>query len=312
MNTQSQEVTLAQAIAEENTMSQSVADTSVKNADDIMEMLPKDLFREVEATPVFILHDEEPIQVEGKKALVYADNPNEIISVVGSKYRVVQNEEIYAPFCESVIESDLDLEGLMINSSFGDGGRTLTQLTFPQHMVEMKDEDKTALQIVTRNSHDGSWKFQVDTGGFRIACANGQVYGDFINAYGSTHTNGFDISSMVDHLTRQIETFQNIGEYWLTLQGQTIDQDKATDMILHYLGKKIKDKQAKEKILASERAKTVRGLVESWGNYKEEMGSNMFAIYNTLTDDASHKKADNPSVIFDSQKRLLKTMKEFS
>lgn len=77
-----------------------------------------------------------------------------------------------------------------------------------------------------------------------------------------------------------------------------VDRDEAIDMILDYLRKKLKNKEERDALIESKRATEVQSLLQSYSLYEKELGNNLFAVYNTLTDHATHK-SDRADYQFD-------------
>jgi len=223
-----------------------------------------------------------------KKAIVYADDDS-YIATVGNRYQVIQNAEVMEKLANALAESDLNLKGASVNhSSSATCARNLIKVTLPEHNIETSKGDSTCLQILARNSYDGSWKQMLDIGGFRMACANGQVYGDIDKVCHNRHTQGYDVAMMAEYLSHAIDVFKEMGAQWLTMKKTKLTKTQAEDAILHYLGRRNLTKEDRESVLTSERATAVQSLLESWTSHKTDMGSNLFALYNTLTYHASH------------------------
>ena len=278
-------------------------------SEDVMALLNPSLFRNVIEFPAYYTDNHGVShRIQNKKVLAYEDT-GEYIASVGDKYRVVQNEEVYRPFCEAIIESNLDLNGLDIRTSIGNAGRSLTSFIFPEHSVQLKN-DITNLRIIARNSYDGTWKFQVDTGGFRVACANGQVVGNFKNAYNNKHTSSFSVKDMSKHLSHQIEGFASCGQWWMSLEQTPIDYDIAIDLVCKYLYNTEKTREDKLKLIESGKSTTFNKICELFDDYSKEMGENLYALYNAFTDHATHS-SDVPEYQFDKSKRLLQVVETY-
>lgn len=234
--------------------------------------------------------------VPNKKALQYKDDQS-YISVVGSSYAVIQNEDVMQKLSQALVESDLNLKGFTVShSSSATKARNLVKITLPEHNIETSKGDTTALQLLARNSFDGSWIQQLELGGWRMACANGQVWGDSMASYANRHTQNHSIEAMAEYLSHAIDVFKEMGAQWLTMQKKKLSTTEAEDLILEYLGKKIVDKEDRERVLTLDRASSVQSLLQSWGTYKEEMGSNVFALYNAFTYHATHvSESINPA-----------------
>ena len=226
--------------------------------------------------------------VPNKKALLYADDDS-YISTVGNRYSVIQNEVVMEKLSSALIESGLNLKGFSVgHSSSFTHARNLVTITLPQHQIETSKGDATSLQLLSRNSYDGSWKQQLDIGGFRMACANGQIWGDMITAYSNRHTSRQSVIEMAEYLSHAIDVFKEMGTQWLTMKKSKLTKAQAEDLILEYLGKRVLNKEDRERILTSERSLAVQSMLNSWAEYKEELGSNAFALYNTFTSYATH------------------------
>ena len=238
--------------------------------------------------PVFLANGKA---IPNKKALI-RECDDHYLSTVGHNYRVTQPENVIKNFSSSLDNSKLDLNGLKVNVSQSENGlRKIVMLRLPEHRIETRANDETELQLSVRDSNDGSWPFKVDVGGFRIACANGQFDGDFISAFTSRHTKNFTYDGMVDGLDSALDMFDSIGEKWLSYRKVKVSKDVSENLILSYLGKNFSDKDSREAYM---NRKSVRRdeLFTMMGEYGKSMGWNLLAVYNAMTDDASHNNPD--------------------
>jgi len=236
----------------------------------------------------------QPIVVEGvgvipdRKAIVFSDT-NKYIAIVGANYNVVQNEEIYTTMAKALVKSKLKLDGLMVRASnSGNYARSLVEIKFPEYQVEVGNGDFTQLSTVMRNSYDGSWKHQLDTGGFRMVCANGQVIGDFQSIFAKRHISNFSMPDMATYLINSVENFADMGKRWVAMTGQPLTEAQAIDLLLSFIGRSTDDEEQKLQWLDSKRARNVQAIVAGWRENSHSLGSNMWALYNTMTAHATH------------------------
>jgi hypothetical protein len=265
----------------------------------IMDNLKHDpiIMSTIREEPLFLKDGRE---VSNRKQLV-RNVDDKMLSVVGKNYKLVQTETVVDRFATSIENSDLNIEGMTASSSNWEI-RSIIILRFPKHSIETRKDDPTELQLAARNSWDGSWPFKVDVGGFRIACANGQFDGDFISAFSSRHTRNLTFDGMVDGLDRSLEMFQSAGEKWLSYRKIKLKKDDAQLVLMEYLGKSFEDDE--EKIAYLDRKSARRDeIFEKMDNYGKDMGWNLLAAYNAMTDDASHNSSD-PLAQFTRGKRL--------
>lgn len=241
------------------------------------------LFREVEEQNIRLTQGKT---IPDKKALVYKDT-QEYISTVGRNYELIQNQEVYERVFDAMDASDLDTTYIEVNPHV-QPQRSIVDFIFPTHQAEVKVGDITQLKVSVRNSYDGSWKILAKAGGYRLACTNGQVVPAFLSGYKSRHTSGFSMEQMIAQLNSSILAFQRAVEYWKYLSNEPVDIDSVYDVLFNFLGKKVKDEDHRSQMIESSRQTTFQALLNSFKNYSEEMGQTQYALYNTLTDYATH------------------------
>lgn len=211
------------------------------------------------------------------KAVV--DEKGNIISVVGKGYNVIQNADIIPDYERAIYRSGLDTRGMErdIQQSHG-GARTVVTYTFPAHRIEVKKDDPMDLKISVLNSYDGSWKFMSLVGALRLACLNGQVIGDFFSSFYGKHTMNLDTDAAVDRLETSLDVYLQNAEYWKQYPKISVTDLQAQNVFLNLAGT----------------SKVLNGVLEEIHvKYVDEMGGNLWALFNTLTDWSSHSKFKN-------------------
>jgi len=211
------------------------------------------------------------------KAVV--DEKGNIISVVGKGYNVIQNADIIPDYERAIYRSGLNTRGMErdIQQSHG-GARTVVTYTFPAHRIEVKKDDPMDLKISVLNSYDGSWKFMSLVGALRLACLNGQVIGDFFSSFYGKHTMNLDTDAAVDRLETSLDVYLQNAEYWKQYPKISVTDLQAQNVFLNLAGT----------------SKVLNGVLEEIHvKYVDEMGGNLWALFNTLTDWSSHSKFKN-------------------
>lgn len=211
------------------------------------------------------------------KAVV--DEGGNIISVVGKGYNVIQNADIIPDYERAIYRSGLNTTGMErdIQQSHG-GARTVVTYTFPAHRIEVKKDDPMDLKISVLNSYDGSWKFMSLVGALRLACLNGQVIGDFFSSFYGKHTMNLDTEVAVDRLETSLDVYLQNAEYWKQYPKISVTDLQAQNVFLNLAGT----------------SKVLNGVLEDiYSKYTDDMGSNLWALFNTLTDWSSHSKFKN-------------------
>jgi phage/plasmid-like protein (TIGR03299 family) len=106
----------------------------------------------------------------GHYATVRQDN-DEVLGVVGERYRIVQNHEAFA-FVDQLLGSSIHFETA---GSLHGGRRVWVLATLPDH-VEVGGDDVRPY-VLLMNSHDGSTAVIAATTPIRVVCQN-SAYGD--------------------------------------------------------------------------------------------------------------------------------------
>ena len=201
------------------------------------------------------------------------------IAVVGKNYNLVQNADIMPQFHEVILASDLDKTDMTkdIQQSHY-GAKTIVTYTFPSHRIEIATGDFVDLKIMVLNSYDGSWKFMSMVGAVRLACMNGQVIADAFSEYSAKHTRSLDVDVAVAKLETALIVYTKNTELWKKYPQSPVTNAQATAIFQKVSGK-------------SDRLEVL--LEETYLKYVDEMGKNLWAVFNTLTDWSSHAKFKN-------------------
>ena len=96
----------------------------------------------------------------------------DVLSVVGSRYQVVQNEDLFA-FADNILDGDSRCQWES-GGSIKNGKVVFGSLTVPREMVldPQGANDKTKLYLIVFTSHDGSVAVQAAITPVRVVCAN--------------------------------------------------------------------------------------------------------------------------------------------
>jgi len=231
------------------------------------------------------------------KAIVDVDT-DEIISVVGKGYNLVQNSEIIPQYERAIARSNLNTDGMERKIDYShDGARTVVSYRFPAHRIAVKEGDEMDLMITVLNSYDGSWKFMSMVGAFRLLCTNGQIIGDSFSSYYGKHTKSLDVDYAINKLEDSLEVYLHNAELWKQYPTSKITIGQANDVLL---------------ALAKDNIKLMEELNSTYQKYVFEMGHNLWALFNTLTDWSTHSKVTNvsnkPSIVVSREDRVRKVL----
>ena len=235
--------------------------------------------------------------VSKHKAIV---NPQteKIVSVVGNGYQLVQNADVFPQFEDAIRLSNLDTNGMVRNvSTSHDGGRTVVSYDFPEHAISIGENDDVNLTLTVLNSYDTSWRFRVLGGAFRLLCANGMIVGDTFMEYSGKHTASLDTERAIRNLEVSLAGFLSEAELWKTYPKVDVTRFQVEDVFTRL----------------SNGSKTVlKGLDTTFNMYVDEVGHNLWALFNTMTDWSTHAKVKNianaPSIIINREEKVRKLL----
>ena len=236
-------------------------------------------------------------QVTKHKAIVNPET-EQIVSVVGSGYQLVQNADVFPQFEDAIRLSGLDSNGMErdIQTSHG-GGRTVVSYTFPEHKVQVKEDDYVDLKLTILNSYDTSWRFRVLGGAFRLLCANGMIVGDTFLEYSGKHTASLDTERAIANLDNSLQGFLATADLWKQYPKVKVNEVQVASVF---------------DTLAKGSKAMLKYLDECHKMYVDELGSNLWALFNTLTEWSSHHEIKNkqnaPSIIVNREERVRKLL----
>ncbi len=233
----------------------------------------------VEERPVIV---EGMGPIEGQKALVRADT-NEFLGQHSEGYKVVTHDTIvnaqYDAIKEANISSDFDF-----NVRCLDGGKKLKiDVIFPDLTVEPAVGDLIQFRTSTFNSYDGSWAYQNQADGYRLACLNGMVSNALIAKVWAKHTSKLNIEAAANTLGKSVEIFNNQKDVW---QGY-IKAKVTRDEVEEFFKKKVVNvPQKSSEELFNKRQ--LNNLLSHFDDYSRELGKNKWSLYNALTHWSTH------------------------
>jgi hypothetical protein len=215
------------------------------------------------------------------KAVVRTDT-NDVLAVHKSNYKLLKNKDLFPVFEEAMKQSDIDMRGMMVSDQTSHGGaRVLRTYRFPKHRVDVGREDNLDLQVILRNSYDGSWAFGFMMGAFRMVCSNGMIIGDKITDIKSKHTKNMTIDPYVNALNHSVAAYLEQAEQWRTWKGIEIHRRQVITLLeqMPNLTDRIRDR-----------------VRSQFMNQRGEMGTNIWNLYNALTYWATHGEVRQDAV----------------
>ena len=235
--------------------------------------------------------------VKDFKGIVNVDT-EELISVVGSGYQLVRNQDVFPKYEEAIYMSDLNTSGMTRKvSTSHNGARTKLEYTFPEHRVAIRDNDEVDLTLTVLNSYDTSWRFRSILGAFRLLCANGMGIGTKYQQYAHKHTLNLDTDRAIKDLALSLDFFEENANSWKEYPNVRVNAFQV-DRVFKALAKD---------------SKSIRvALDESHEGYVRRLGDNLWALFNTLTHWSTHYKvrneANTSSIVLNREDKVRKVL----
>ena len=253
--------------------------------------------------------------VKGKKLLINA-NTGEQLSVVGEKYNnPYSHAEQFQAIEKRIISSKLDLTDMKREVSVShDGARAYARYSFPSHTIEVGKTGPVSLDILCRNSFDGSWPTIFEGGAERWACLNKCVFGTAFAVSKQRHTKNINYEKGAVQVMNCLEAFMKESEKWNEWINTPVKDEQAFEVIAllsrnqYAIGNidminnsttnmyEVLRDATKNKNGDERRHSPLATLWTLWKTeYKPSLGGNLWSLYNVLTDWSTKCQAPSSS-----------------
>jgi hypothetical protein len=236
---------------------------------------PSVLFFPVSLNPLQSLLTSGTVDANAKWNAITNDATGEILAIHKDKYRLQKNEDVFREFNRALAESPLDLRGLIVEDELAyQGGRAIRTYRMPAHRVDIGPGDPVDLMLKLQNSYDGSRRFGMNFGAFRVICSNGLVIGENMCEVKAKHTSGLDIAAITGSLSDAIEVFQQANGQWAQWKETPCPEGVPQSVVQNIPG--ISD--------------TLRDrILEYYRIEARDKGHNVWILYNALTRWSTHE-----------------------
>lgn len=269
-------------------------------------------------------------KIPRKFASVRTDT-NAILNIHSSTYKPVDHKQMILNQRDVIIRSGLADNSIKEDISIDKTGKKcFVKHTLPNHIVEAPCGDTAALTLLSTNSYCGTWAYMISAGAKLGACQNNQVFTSGAAAlYKSKHNRHLDIDHGSNILIKALPIFLNQNKLWHEWHGTP-----CSDMQAALIFAKTINKPEIARIFKSAENKAMNtfhtdsynlkidfmnyafGEKEVYGSrafmylwqrwtkhYSNVLGGNLWGVYNTLTDWATHIQSKSVSVASVQQRR---------
>jgi hypothetical protein len=226
-----------------------------------------DIFFKVAERGLYLPMKAGTFQPSGHKALIRQHGEGvKILNVVKNSYKLVTHREVYDALTPILNEHDVTVSTYHDN----DGAKAYIDVRFNGLTTSLAGS-KVAFRAIFVNGYGGT-SFGCKVGAINFFCTNGMITGEHDVVY-RRHTSGLDASIAADWLKAGMGKWDVGVNRWHRWMGQAVSGGDIKDAITA-----MSDNEQHRIRMASVLDKT----------YIPKYGNTLFALYQTLTDFASH------------------------
>lgn len=235
------------------------------------------------ASPTFTGANEIEVPQSMARALVRTDT-NQVLGVHTDKYKVIHHDDVVNSVMDSVSKANISSDYTVDVQVLEDGRKLKGQILFNDVTIQPQKDDYIKFRIPFYNSYDGSWSFSITCDGIRLWCLNGCTTADTITKAASKHTASANVFSSAYKIQRGFEMFLSSEEKYRAYKSIDISSTMAANVFRGLSKMPSTDSYGRNKY----NERQMNNLRSQWRQEKESLGSNVWALYNTLTHWATH------------------------
>lgn len=217
------------------------------------------------------------------QAVVRTDT-NQILGVHTDKYKIIKHDDVVNSVMDSIQSANLSHDYTVDVQVLDDGRKLKGEILFNDITIEPQKDDYIKFRVPFYNSYDGSWSFSVTCDGIRLWCLNGCTTPDTITKSVSKHTASANVTSSTTKIQRGFEMFLQSEDKYRNYTNIAISSTIASNVFRKLSKLPTVDANNRNKF----NEKQMDKLRTQWRYEKAELGSNAWALYNTLTHWATH------------------------
>lgn len=197
-------------------------------------------FNEIDLTPIqfpvkMVAIDGIPENKFKKVIRTDKEEPENFLGMAGSRYKPISHEEAFLHAIDNLKKQSLDFDGAKGNLEvFGNGALAKIEVEFPAHRRTI-GKDPIHVKYISRNSLNGTWRYQSFFGWLNEVCFNTLVSGEKLAYFSNRHTNRFDITAANNSISTAAklitepnsETLRRYQSWWHS----AITDDEARDIL---------------------------------------------------------------------------------
>jgi len=209
---------------------------------------------------------------------------DEVIGSGKSKHRPENFATMWNRLVEGLFASDLDLTDAQVNfRNVSSGAAFRADIVLPKHDFKRIVGEETSMKLRIYDSHDQSFKRQVDAMIMRLACLNGMESISRDIGISQRHTQMADAEKMGAIASEFPTLLEKEAEVHKHLQRVHLPREIA----IRFLADQVAQRKTRTGYEVNK--KQLDELVGLWDSYR--IGDNMYRLYNVLTHVSTHVEA---------------------
>ena len=242
----------------------------------------------VEMQPVF---DQYGNEIHGAQAVVRTDT-EQALKVHGSKYELVRHDDVVNSVMDGIQQADISNDYDMKVSTIEGGRRLRMEVMFNNLVAEPAVGDYVKFRINALNSYDASWPFLQEGDAYRLWCLNGCTTPKGVARYSYKHTANINVAGIAARIEKAVEFFLTRQDEWKSWMNVMIDDQ----FVNHFFSKTLAWAKPASNGMNKVNERQMANLTDLWTKNKQQLGSNKWALYNTMTEWSTHVVSDTPLV----------------
>lgn len=204
-----------------------------------------------------------------------------------NSYKLVSHEEVYHAVIDAVEESNISKDFKVNFGTMRTGAQFRGEVIFDDLVIEPVKDDIIKYRLRFWNSYDGSLSIGIMCDGLRLWCLNGCTTPDTIAGYRAKHTSNINIKAMGKSIGHSLDMFHNNRDVYKLMADTHLSYAEMEHNLMNFC----RYTTASGKVrLNMKRYTEVKECID---NNIKLLGDNLWALYNGLTQWATHTRNPN-------------------
>lgn len=231
------------------------------------------------------------------------------LAIHKGRYTIKTNEDCVNQMDDAIRAANIGTDYSWDITTIDQGRRMKAIVDFRDLVVEPTKDDYIHFRISVFNSYDGSWSFIFSAAGLRMWCLNGCTTPDNVASSRNKHTASINVQQEAGKIGKALDAFMNQREVWQRYMG--IDLRDHREYVERWLMTRLcAYPTATSNVKYNDRQ--LETLMRQYDKECSSLGTNMWALYNTLTHWASHptdNRKHDAIAIRDRDMQIAKAMR---